>query len=107
MSQGRIVSLGKPEELKRKISGDVIVIQSQNAALLAQKIQERFQVTAKVLEAAVQIEHEKGAEFITPLAGAFASEIESITVRKPTLEDVFIQETGHRFWDEEKERAHE
>ena len=29
---------------------------------------------------------------------AFSDRIESITLGKPTLEDVFIARTGHRFW---------
>jgi ABC-2 type transport system ATP-binding protein len=38
------------------------------------------------------------------LAQAFPQEIESITLGKPTLEDVFIDRTGHRFFDEEIEQ---
>jgi ABC-2 type transport system ATP-binding protein len=29
---------------------------------------------------------------------AFPDRIESITLGKPTLEDVFIHTTGHQFW---------
>lgn len=105
MSHGEIVSTGKPEELKQKISGDVIVIQSQNPEGLARQIEEKLKIKTSVLEGAVQLEHEKGAEFIARLAGLFSSEMDAITVRKPTLEDVFIHETGHQFWDEEKETA--
>jgi len=32
---------------------------------------------------------------------AFPGEIQSLSVSKPTLEDVFIHRTGHRFWSEE------
>ena len=30
---------------------------------------------------------------------AFAPAIQAVTFSKPTLEDVFIQLTGHRFWE--------
>lgn len=103
MSHGRVVAVGSPQELKQKISGDVIVLQTPDPEKLAEAIRRKFQITAAVFEGTVQIEHEKGAEFIAPLAGAFAGEISSLTVRRPTIEDVFIRETGHRFWDEEKE----
>lgn len=106
MSHGQIVSCGKPEELKKKISGDVIVAHSENPEVLAKSIEEKLSLKAAVLDGTVQLEHEKGAEFVARLAGLFSSEITSITVRKPTLEDVFIHETGHRFWDEAKEAAH-
>jgi len=32
---------------------------------------------------------------------AFPGEVRSISVSRPTLEDVFIKRTGHRFWTEE------
>jgi ABC-2 type transport system ATP-binding protein len=34
---------------------------------------------------------------------AFPGEILALSVSKPTLEDVFIHRTGHRFWTEEQE----
>jgi len=46
----------------------------------------------------VRIERENGHRFITDVVEAFPGEIESISVSKPTLEDVFIRRTGHRFW---------
>jgi ABC-2 type transport system ATP-binding protein len=36
---------------------------------------------------------------------AFPGEIQSLSVSKPTLEDVFIHRTGHRFWSEDAEPA--
>jgi ABC-2 type transport system ATP-binding protein len=34
---------------------------------------------------------------------AFPGAIDAVSVSKPTLEDVFIRRTGHRFWNEEAE----
>jgi len=51
-----------------------------------------------VLHGQVRIERENGHRFITDVVEAFPGEIESISVSKPTLEDVFIRRTGHRFW---------
>ena len=41
-----------------------------------------------------------GHEWIARLVEAFPEEIQTITLGKPTLEDVFIDCTGHRFWNE-------
>jgi ABC-2 type transport system ATP-binding protein len=35
---------------------------------------------------------------------AFPGEIQALSVSKPTLEDVFIHRTGHKFWNEETEK---
>jgi ABC-2 type transport system ATP-binding protein len=99
LNQGEIVSIGKPDALKREISGDVIVVESRGAEALARAIKNKFQNDCVILDGKVQIEHENGAAFIAKLAGAFPEEILALTVRKPTLEDVFIHRTGHRFWN--------
>jgi ABC-2 type transport system ATP-binding protein len=57
-------------------------------------------VEAAVLAGKVRIERENGHRFITDVVEAFPGEIQSVSVSKPTLEDVFIHRTGHRFWTE-------
>jgi ABC-2 type transport system ATP-binding protein len=37
---------------------------------------------------------------VTDVVEAFPGEIEGVSVAKPSLEDVFIHRTGHRFWTE-------
>jgi ABC-2 type transport system ATP-binding protein len=98
LSQGELVALGTPDALKRKIGGDVISLTSDQPQELAAQIQSRFNVASKVLDMVVRIEQTNGHEFIPTLVGAFPKLITSVTLGKPTLEDVFIHETGHRFW---------
>jgi ABC-2 type transport system ATP-binding protein len=57
-------------------------------------------VEAAVIGGKVRLERENGHRFITDVVEAFPGEIQSISVSKPTLEDVFIHRTGHRFWTE-------
>jgi ABC-2 type transport system ATP-binding protein len=45
----------------------------------------------------------RGHELVRDLVEAFPEEVASVSLGKPTLEDVFIERTGHRFWDEEGE----
>ena len=58
-----------------------------------------------MLHGEVRIERENGHRFITDVVESFPGEIESISVSKPTLEDVFIRRTGHRFWTDGAEEA--
>ena len=42
-------------------------------------------------------------QFLRVLAAvveAFPGEVDGISVARPSLEDVFIQRTGHRFWED-------
>lgn len=104
LNEGKLVAMGTPTELKREIGGDVILLEpTGDANALAVRISARFQVEAAVLGNKIRIELEQGHRFVTGLVEAFPGEIQSVSVSKPTLEDVFIHRTGHRFWTESGE----
>lgn len=108
LNEGKLVAMGTPTELKREIGGDVILLDAtSDAASLAERIGTRFQVETTVLDNHVRIELENGHRFITGVVEAFPGEIQSVSVSKPTLEDVFIHRTGHRFWTETNEEPKE
>jgi len=100
LNEGKLVALGTPAELKHEIGGDVILLDTRDAEALAEKIRARFEVDAHVLDGQVRLERENGHRFITDVVETFPGEIEAISVSKPTLEDVFIHRTGHKFWTE-------
>ena len=101
MNEGKLVALGTPSELKQEIGGDVILLDTRDAEALAERVRLRFHLDAKVLGNQVRIERENGHRFIADVVEAFPGEIEAISVSKPSLEDVFIRRTGHKFWTEE------
>jgi ABC-2 type transport system ATP-binding protein len=103
LSTGKLVALGSPAELKSQIGGDMVTFEAATPALaagLATHIRDRFLVEPTVLGKAVRLEREEGHRFVTQVVEAFPGLVESISVAKPSLEDVFIQRTGHRFWTE-------
>lgn len=102
LSQGRLVALGTPTELKREIGGDVILLEARDPESLARRIHQRYGIEARVLDHKVRLEREGGHRFVTDVVEAFPGEIDAISISKPTLEDVFIHRTGHRFWTEDE-----
>ena len=100
LSEGKLVALGTPAELKQEIGGDVILLDTPNAESLAERLRERFHVNAQVLEGQIRLERTNGHRFMTDLVESFPGEIDAISISKPSLEDVFIRRTGHRFWTE-------
>jgi ABC-2 type transport system ATP-binding protein len=105
LNEGKLVALGTPTELKHEIGGDVIVLDAKDAESLAERISARYGIDAKVVDKQVRLERENGHRFITDVVEAFPGEIEAISVSKPSLEDVFIRRTGHRFWTERDEES--
>lgn len=101
LHQGNLAAVGKPEELKKTVGGDVIQIQALDSEKLSKKIEEKFGLEVLSREKGLLIEHPNAAEFVPKLAGEFSAEILSITLRKPGLDDVFMHLTGHSFAPEE------
>ena len=103
LNTGQLVALGSPFDLKSEIGGDMVTFEAATPTLatdLGERIRSRFAVEPTVLGNAVRLEREEGHRFVTQVVEAFPGLVESISVAKPSLEDVFIQHTGHRFWTE-------
>jgi ABC-2 type transport system ATP-binding protein len=105
LSHGKLVGLGTPAELKSEIGGDVIQFEAENPQALAERILQRFGIVCSVEENLVRLERLQGHRFAADVMEAFPGEIRSINVSRPTLEDVFVNRTGHRFWTEDQRRA--
>ena len=101
MNEGNLVALGTPAELKAEIGGDVVLLDAaRDAGLLAERIRARFHVETTILQNQVRMEREGAHRFVTEIVEAFPGEITALSVSKPSLEDVFIRRTGHKFWSE-------
>jgi ABC-2 type transport system ATP-binding protein len=100
LNQGSLVALDTPDRLRATVGGDSITIQADDPPGLVGAIQSRFAIAASVVDGRVRLEQPEGHAWIARLVEAFPGQIHSITLGKPTLEDVFIARTGHRFWAE-------
>jgi len=103
LNEGQLVALGSPLELKSQIGGDVILFETQSpeaAQALSLRLAQRFAADCAVLGNSVRLEHSHGHRFVASVVEAFPGVIEAVSVSKPSLEDVFIRRTGHRFWND-------
>jgi ABC-2 type transport system ATP-binding protein len=100
MHSGNLAALDTPAALQAAVGGDAITIRTSEPAGLAADIDRQMQAAAKVVDGSVRLEQANGHQWIPRLVEAFPERIESITLGKPTLEDVFIHFTGHRFWSD-------
>ena len=100
MDAGKLAACDTPAALKSQIGADVITLTTDDAAGLAPAVRERFGIEVEQVESTVRIERERGHEFIPQLVEAFVGRIRSVSLGKPTLEDVFIRITGHGFKDQ-------
>lgn len=101
MEKGKIVAMGTPAELKERIGGDVLTLTGRDLGKLKAAVKEKFGVEAEQVENSIRIERPKAHEFVPQLVEALPGLIESISIGKPTLEDVFIHVTGRKLANDE------
>jgi ABC-2 type transport system ATP-binding protein len=100
LNQGKIVALDTPGKLKQEIGGDVVSIATKEPEKLIGNIKAKFGITPTSFNGTLRIEKQAGHAFISQVVDAFPDLIEAVNLSKPTLEDVFIARTGHRFWED-------
>ena len=100
LDRGQIVACDSPARLRQTLGGDCLTIRAIDPQQLAQQIHERCGVTPKIVGDVLRLEHPAALELFRDIAEPFRDQIASIALSKPTLEDVFIERTGHRFWDD-------
>src|SRR4051812_22862706 len=108
LNEGHLVGLGTPTELKNEIGGDVVIfeiVDPTRASELAEKISLRFALKATALGGKVRLEAPNAHKLVTSVVETFLGDIKGFSVSKPSLEDVFVSRTGHRFWTDAKSRA--
>jgi len=93
LHKGKLVALGAPLDLRGEIGGEVVTIRAKDAEALAAAIREKMGETATVVQGAVRLARERGHELVGRLVEAFPGLVESVTVAKPSLEDVFLTKT--------------
>jgi ABC-2 type transport system ATP-binding protein len=112
IDRGRIVALGSPSELKDKVkSNDIIEIEARNLSDQTVNALETFSEVSKVAVASdpqlsekgsLRIHTEKGKEVLPKVLEFLVRKQVSVTkvsFIEPTLEDVFISETGRSLRD--------
>ncbi len=100
LDAGRIIAMDTPDELKRRIGGDVITIRSKRPTEAAEKVERLLDRKPSCMGDVLRLELANAHLLVPQLVEALADDIDGISLAKPTLEDVFVRETGHRFWNE-------
>ena len=101
IDRGKIVALDTPANLKKNIGGDIIRMKSEEKEELRKEIKEKYNLEAKDGEDdMIQIEVENADTFMPRLFNELDSKIESIEMRRPTLDDVFLSLTGRMIREE-------
>ncbi len=107
IDRGRIVAEGAPDDLKRSVGADVIVarIDGDSTAAIEALGNVAGVSGVEIHGDEVTISSSDGAAAISPVAVALNAcgvRVRDLTLRTPTLDDVFLELTGNRIQDDQK-----
>jgi ABC-2 type transport system ATP-binding protein len=105
MDQGRIIVLDSPEALKAKVGSDRVQIQTDDDQAAIAALRERFAIEATVAEGLVTFGVPAGEAFVPRLFAELGRPIRSVSVSRPSLDDVFMSYTGSTIRDAESSQT--
>lgn len=99
IDHGVIVAMDTPAGLKAMAGEDIILLDTDNNDVAIKIIEKQFGLPVKTGHEGLQIEVPEGAKFIPGFITSFGltdkhPQILSISLRRPTLDDVFLKMTG-------------
>lgn len=103
IDRGSLVAEGTPAELKQQIGGDVVALLTRDPGQVVARLGEALGISATALGNTVRFEHPRGPELVARVMEALPGLVDSVTVSHPSLDDVFVRVTGHRFEEEPQE----
>ncbi len=98
---GEIIALDTPEGLKRTVGGELITFTTPDPQVAADEVKQRYGVDAQVTDEKVRFHVTSGDSFLVEFIRTFPLPLQSVSLQKPTLDDVFITLTGHEIRDTE------
>jgi ABC-2 type transport system ATP-binding protein len=100
IDHGKIIALDTPARLKDMVHGDVVRIVTVDNGRAVREIEAAFDVTVREENGGLSLEVERGEEFVPKLIRALTVKTLSVSIQKPTLNDVFLRLTGRTIRDE-------
>ncbi len=101
IDHGKIVAIDTPEALKASVGKDRVQIQTSDDRAAIGELAAVFGIDAAVHEGAVTFAVASGEQFVPRLFAELTIPIKSVSIARPSLDDVFMSYTGSTIRDAE------
>jgi len=101
IDHGEIIVLDEPDTLKRNVGTDRIQIETDDDEAMIRALAEHFGIEATVAEGKVTFGVPAGEQFVPRLFTELGQRIRSVSIARPSLDDVFMSYTGTTIRDAE------
>ena len=97
---GKLVAMDTPERLKRIVGKDIISVKTEDSDKATEEVRLRYQIEARRDGDELTFEVDGGEKFLPTFLKEFTTKILSVSLRKPSLDDVFLKLTGREIRQE-------
>jgi ABC-2 type transport system ATP-binding protein len=101
IDHGKLVATDTPGKLKKMVSKDIICVKTESDDSAAREMEQRYHIKARHDGEGITIEVDNGEEFLPGFIKEFGTRILSVSLRHPSLDDVFLKLTGREIREEE------
>jgi ABC-2 type transport system ATP-binding protein len=98
---GRLVAIDTPQKLKEMVGKDILSVKTENNDRAEREIRERYQLDVHRNGDGLTFEVANGEEFLPAFIKEFGTRILSVSLHRPSLNDVFLKLTGRQIRPEE------
>jgi len=98
---GKLVAMDTPERLKKIVGKDIISVKTDDDEKATEEIRLRYQTEARRDSNGLTFEVSSGEKFLPAFIKEFDTKILSVSLRSPSLDDVFLKLTGRAIREEE------
>ena len=102
LDRGQLIAEGTPEELKRTVGREIITLETRDPKDLQSQIKKIVGRDVQTIDGQVRIACDNGQQLLAQLYPLLREKVQAMTLSVPTLEDVFVQRTGHGFHMEDQ-----
>jgi ABC-2 type transport system ATP-binding protein len=101
IDHGRIVAIDTPDALKASVGADTVTVSTNDDVAARAQIASGLGVEGEVTDEGLRLRVPDGEAFVPRLFDHLDPGVRSVNVRRPTLDDVFLEYTGHEIRDSE------
>jgi len=102
---GKLVAIDTPENLKTVVGKDIISVKTEDDDRAAEELKLRYQIEARRDNNELTFEVTSGEEFLPNFIRELGTKILRVSLRRPSLDDVFLKLTGREIRQEEVSNA--
>lgn len=102
---GTIVAMDDPSSLKASVGKDRVTLTAQDNGAAVKELELRFGIEPSVHDGEVVFHVPDGASFVPQLFQKMSVPITSVSIQRPTLDDVFMKYTGRAMRDSEADAS--